>query len=220
MVLLYAYAYRELTESGCLYDAIASAIGEPQKKIVKLALVKWLCGPWFDVDPFMKPSVVLKPKELKLHNVLKAAHAWLLAKFPDICNYMKSEKTNEAYRKIFSTKARHRDGRSTQPYAIIADKLQKLESRIVIETCCKTLFEIDPDFPVLTVHDGLILPISFGSIAVEALKKSFSDYGLNPKLTLSTRKYNKDENNTDITAIGERDNIVTTGYKPVTFCVS
>jgi hypothetical protein len=181
--------YVELTQTGALYGQIASDIGET-RNWVKKAMVKWMCGPWFHDEPYRDPKMVnhkdveKRAEYLKLQSVLKAVNAWFNVNFPAVTEYMKVEKTNEEYRRQFNTIERRRSGKSRCPYAIIAYRLQTLEAQIVIETCCKQLFESDPAFPILTAHDALIVPVSRRQEALDAMIKSFESYGLAPKIAI------------------------------------
>ena len=181
--------YLELTQTGALYGQIAHDIGET-RDWVKRAMVKWLCGPWFHEQPYYDPKKVnhddaeMRSEYLKLQSVLKAVNEWFRANFPAVNDYMRLEKTNEEYRRQFNTIERRRSGKSRCPYAIIAYRLQTLEAQIVIETCCKALFDSDPTFPILTAHDALIVPVSRRQEALDAMIKSFESYGLVPKIAI------------------------------------
>ncbi|MCB0321243.1 MAG: hypothetical protein KDD60_09975, partial [Bdellovibrionales bacterium] len=181
--------YLKLTQEGLLYGEIASDIGET-REWVKMAMVKWLCGPWFHDEPYYDPDMVNhkdldeRAKYLKLQSVLKPVNAWFRVNFPAVTEYMRSEKNNGDYWRQFNTIKRRRSGKSRCPYAIIAYRLQTLEAQIVIETCCKALFESDPTFPILTAHDALIVPVSRRQAALEAMIKSFESYGLAPKISI------------------------------------
>jgi hypothetical protein len=199
--------YRQLTESGNLYGEISHDIGR-QRDSVKLATVQWLCGSWFEEIPFgatTSGNVSAEEKVLELA-VLEELNGWFKRRFPTICEYMRSEKTNRQYYKIFNTITRQQKGKTTQPYAIIAHRLQRLEAEIVIENCCAALFVQDPKFPILTAHDALILPVSKVEQALVQMKNSFMEFGLCPKITVKGTQGKADESN------GET---ATEKYKPV-----
>jgi hypothetical protein len=199
--------YRQLTESGSLYGEISHDIGR-QRDSVKLATVQWLCGSWFEESPFgatTSGNVFTEDEELELA-VLEELHGWFKRRFPSVCEYLRSEKTNRDYYKIFNTITRKQKGKTTHPYAIIAHRLQRLEAEIVIEHCCAALFVQDPNFPILTAHDALIVPVSKVEQALAQMKNSFMEVGLCPKITVKGTQGKADENN------GET---ATETYKPV-----
>jgi hypothetical protein len=175
--------YNVLTQSGQLYEVIASDIAQI-RDMVKAAIVKWLCGSWFHSQSPLKPGSKLDANEKALRIVVGLVHDWFMHKFPGVCAYLKAEKTNESYRAQFQTKARGRKGQSTQPSAIISHRLQRLESQIVIDSCCQSLLDQDPAFPILTIHDGLVVPESRGQTALAELKKCFLAHGMSPKIEI------------------------------------
>ncbi len=185
--------FSSLTQSGLLYDEIADASGKSRESIKK-ALVKWLCGPWFsdepfiDVDELKKLNAEKRQEALELHDSLTKVNQWFKDQFPEVCNYMRLEKTNDEYYKIFNTKERRESGKATQPYAVIAHKLQKLESEIIIEDCCSALFEKYPSLPILTAHDALIVPESMKHKVLEQMKASFLRKELNPRITIKEQE--------------------------------
>jgi hypothetical protein len=199
--------YRQLTESGSLYGEISHDLGR-QRDSVKLATVQWLCGSWFEESPFgntTSGNVSTEDEELELA-VLEELHGWFKRRFPSVCEYMRSEKTNRDYYKIFNTITRQQQGKTTQPYAIIAHRLQRLEAEIVIEHCCAALFVQHPQFPILTAHDALIVPVSKVEQALAQMKNSFREFGLCPKIAVKGTQDNSDKSN------GER---AAETYKPV-----
>jgi hypothetical protein len=183
--------FTSLTQSGLLYDEIASASNNSREN-VKKALVKWLCGPWFLDEPFIDFDKLAllseddRKEKLELHDSLTKVNQWFKVRFPDICEYMRLEKTNDEYYRLFNTAERRDAGRSTQPYAVIAHKLQRLESQIIIEDCCASLFETYPSLPILTAHDSLIVPESMKEQVLEQMTKSFVKKGLKPRITIKS----------------------------------
>ena len=181
--------FASLTQSGRLYDEIASASGESRSNIKK-ALVKWLCGPWFDPEPFLDPKSAAQLSDDKLKVLLELnvwltkVHAWFSSRFPEICAYMKSEKTNTEYYRLFNTKERRHTGRTIHPYAVISHRLQKLESQIIIDDCCSRLLEANSTLPILTAHDSLIVPASATEEVHEQMRMSFKQYELSPQITI------------------------------------
>ena len=199
--------YRQLTESGSLYGEISNDIGR-DRDFLKKVMMKWLCAPPFDGRPFFDTSNEESPtaeEELELA-VLEELNEWFNRRFPAICEYMRSEKTNRDYYKIFNTSARRQKGKTTQPYAIIAHRLQRLEAEIVIENCCAALFVQDPKFPILTAHDALIVPVSKVEHALAQMRNSFMEFGLCPKIKVKGTEGKADESN------GEK---AAETYKPV-----
>lgn len=204
--------FAALTQAGLLYNEIAAENNETRES-VKKALVKWMCGPWFDAEPYFDrksldglsdESILAKTR---LHQSLIAVHAWFNRRFPGVCSYMRAEKTNDAYRQEFNTLKRRQNGRTTQPYAVIANRLQRLESQIIIENCCSSLFKQNPAMPILTAHDALIVPVSYQEQVLAAMRESFNEFGLDPQISAKQQQKKKktDREQTDRTQADGRE---------------
>lgn len=173
----------QLTQFEDLYEAIVKCVGST-RPMIKRAYVKWQCGPWFEDVPRRKPNKRTPEDEKQLYSALCALHKWMKKEFPGVVAYMKAEKTNPEYRKRFDTPERKMLGKSLKPYAIIAERLQKLEAKIVIETCCAELLRESPEIPILTIHDGLVIPGSKGEFVRSKLSDSFMKFDLRPKISI------------------------------------
>lgn len=172
-----------MTQSGELYDTIIASVGST-RPMIKWAFVKWLCGPWFENVPRCKPNEHTPEDKKQLHAALCVLHQWMKNEFPGVVAYMKSEKTNPDYKKLFDTPERRQQGKSLKPYAIIANRLQELEAQIVIETCCADLLIESPDLHILTIHDGLVIAGSKADYVKSKLSDSFGKFDLRPQITV------------------------------------
>jgi hypothetical protein len=119
---------------------------------------------------------------------------WFRANLPEVDDYLYAEKTDKKYYRVFNTRERRRKGRSTQPYAVIANRLQQLESKIVIDHCCVQLLKQNPRLIISTIHDGILVPADMQQLVVDQLRTSFAEHGLSPRI--STEQKKQQETNT------------------------
>lgn len=173
--------HKQLTESGQLYERICRG-SQFNRADIKEALLKYLCGPWFEVEPCV-PAGLKTTSEKKRHACLKHVAKWYQKKLPTVADFLKAEKTNTDYYRRFNTKQRRLSGLPNQPYVIISHELQQQEAGVVIESCCGQLMDDEPDIGILTIHDALLVPISRQSVAEQHLKRSFAAKLLTPKIS-------------------------------------
>jgi hypothetical protein len=68
-------------------------------------------------------------------------------------------------------------------YKLLSHELQKLESTIMINGACRRFKERYPDTPIISIHDCLAVPESFGAARLESIiLESFDEYGLHPQI--------------------------------------
>jgi hypothetical protein len=173
--------YQNLVESGKFYEQLAEDINSTRASVKEPVLI-YLCGPWFEE----KPSALLKGNLSESDRVgfetLYKVSVWFRSEFPSISSYLRAQKLNPIHKKRFDTPVRRRAGKCCGTYGIISHLLQKLESEIVVETCCKALFEEFPEIILATVHDEIIVPERHTTIACKYVMDGFSKFNLKPKL--------------------------------------
>jgi hypothetical protein len=175
--------YQNLVESGRFYEKLAADISST-REIVKMPVVTYLCGPWFEETPSALSKKNLPQKKRAELEILHKVGIWFKEEFPSISEYLRKEKSNPEHKRHFNTPDRRRLGRSCGGYCIISHSLQRLESEIVIDTCCKALFTDYPHIVFATVHDEIIVPVRYNTIVCKYLADAFSKYKLNPKVAI------------------------------------
>jgi len=170
----------EWTETGQLYSVIANDLGLTRNQ-VKASFVKYLCGPWFEDEPFICPSH-LECDELRVkHETLTAIGRWYQECLPEVAAYLKREKSNQVYVKQLNVN--RSTGKPKQAYAIIANRLQDFEAQVVVRDCCGQLLQKAPELVMSTIHDGILVPAEFSELVIQELRSSFEAQGLSPEIT-------------------------------------
>jgi hypothetical protein len=91
--------------------------------------------------------------------------------FPSVFDFIKQEKAGTGF----------------MPYTRFAHKCQRLESKIVIETACQTLFDENRGIRLLTVHDSIIVKRQFLKKAEKAITEAFvKTIGVRPQIEIET----------------------------------
>lgn len=71
-------------------------------------------------------------------------------------------------------------------YRRLAQKMQKAESRLMIDTVCRRLMKDHPDVPVITIHDSILTTPPHVEIVQNIIREAFQAKGLNPTLRIES----------------------------------
>ena len=173
--------YQELCEAGQLYEQIAADTSLTRAQ-VKLAMLTYLCGPWFDPNSEDQLSKCSAEEWACLQSVSK----WFLSAFPEVSQYLREEKTNGQYYKIFNTRDRIRKGLPTQPYVIISHRMQRLESCLMIDQIAKEVMLRCKQMPFTTIHDAYLIAGEEKSNVQKILSQGFERQRIKPQFKIET----------------------------------
>ena len=88
-----------------------------------------------------------------------------------------------ALEKLYPAHAAYITETKRDDYRVLAQRLQRLESTIIIDGVCGYLMEHYPDLPVLSIHDELIAPRKIAGVVHKQIEKQFKKYGVSAKIT-------------------------------------
>jgi hypothetical protein len=167
--------FRELTESGKLYDEIAKFTGRPRDK-AKKGFLSFLCGD-ISYKGFHDRRGNVSLRTLILE--------WFKANFPEIANYLIETKTSEQSRLEMNTEIRREAGKKTCAYAITAYEMQRLEAEIMIEGVCAQFLSQHLNEFIAPVHDAVLVQEGMRFAAEKILKEQFEKRGLKPRVGIT-----------------------------------
>jgi len=183
--------FQAWTETGRLYCVIAAALGT-ERDSVKTAILSYFGGPHEFSDARLQ-SNLKKEKDLLLHGEIKADFEtlckiadWFDKTLPTIAQFLAEWKKGPSDWWPAEGKRKKKFGGDKKgPYAVVSRTLQKLESQVIIEDCCKNIFAKYPDAVISTIHDAILVPASFVKPTETELRSSFASLGLSPKIKVS-----------------------------------
>jgi hypothetical protein len=164
--------FRELTESGKLYDEVAKFTGRPRDK-AKRGFLSFLCA------EIPRNGFHDRCSKASLRTLILE---WFKASFPEIANYLIETKTSEQSRTQMNTEIRRKAGKRTCAYAITAFEMQRLEAEIMIEGVCAQFLTKYPDEFIAPVHDAVLVQEKMRFAAEEILREKFAMRGLKPRV--------------------------------------
>jgi hypothetical protein len=164
--------FRELTESGMLYDEIAKFTGRPRDK-AKRGFLSFLCAE-IPRNGFHDLSSKASLRTLILE--------WFQSSFPQIADYLIETKSSAQSRMRMNTEIRRKAGKKTSAYAITAFEMQRLEAEIMLEGVCTQFLTRYPDEFIAPVHDAVLVQEKMRFAAEEILREQFGTRGLKPRV--------------------------------------
>ena len=179
------------SEAGRLYDVIAEAIGS-SRDAVKDPILSYLAGPHdFTLSRLQRSLSETEnwAEHCEISNqfamVCEVAH-WFRNHLPSIHRFLSTWKTpDDLYWRSEAIRSQRTGNKRKGPHAVVSRTLQELESKVFIESCSKHLLENHPTAVFATIHDSLLLPVSFVPAATTELRNSFAELGLSPKIKIT-----------------------------------
>ncbi len=168
--------FRELTESGSLYDKIAEFTGRPRDR-AKRGFLSFLCA-----DIPRNGFQDRRPTKVSLRALILA---WFKQRFPEIADYLIDTKSSEQSRMKMNTEIRREAGKKTSAYAITAFDMQRLEAEIMIEGVCAQFMKQHPNEFIATIHDAVMVKEEMAFAAEQIMKEQFKKRGLNPRVGIT-----------------------------------
>ena len=71
-------------------------------------------------------------------------------------------------------------------YAELPKRIQRVESDFVYESVCGAIHERNPQLPLLTIHDSVVILPRHAKIVRDTMRREFRKLGVNPSLTAET----------------------------------
>jgi hypothetical protein len=183
------------TETGRLYDVIAQDL-RTDRDTVKQSILSYFCGP-HDFSPSRLQGTLSRVPPNKLTPAMRREiveqyarlceiAAWFRRTLPSIDQYLAAWKTMKAGHWKAENARRKRTGSPRRgAHSIVSRTLQKLESDVIIEDCCRNIFAKYPKAVLTTIHDSLLVPTSLIKTAETELRRSFATLGLSPKIKVT-----------------------------------
>lgn len=183
--------FQTWTEGGTLYCEIAGALNTSRDTVKELILT-YFCGP-HEFDEARLNRQLADEKDSSKHpqitadfRTLQKIARWFQTSAPAVDKFLANQKKPSINYWKKANAIRKQTGQNIKgPHAVISQQLQKLESEVVIEDCCKNIFANNPDVVISTVHDCLLVPKSFVETAKAEFIRSFASLGLKPTIKTS-----------------------------------
>ena len=188
-------SFQGWTETGRLYDVIAQDL-RTDRETVKEFILSYICGPHdFSLSRLQGTLSRVPPKkltpELKREIVEQYARlceiaAWFRRTLPSIDQFLADWKTlKEGHWQAENARRKRIGGQLKGAHAIVSRTLQRMESDLIIEHCCRNIFAKYPDAVLTTIHDSLLVPTSLIKTAETEMRRSFATLGLSPKIKVT-----------------------------------
>lgn len=71
--------------------------------------------------------------------------------------------------------------RRASNYRILSHRMQRAESRLIIETVCHRLMQEHPHVPLVTIHDSILTTSEYLALVRSAMRDAYSGLGLRPR---------------------------------------
>ncbi|MCX7385993.1 MAG: hypothetical protein NTX48_04945 [Planctomycetales bacterium] len=184
-------SFQGWSETGRLYDVIAAEIGT-SRDVIKKPVLSYLGGPDDFTCSRLRRQLNSCPdwwevcqKSNEFGKVCEVA-LWFRETLPSIHRFLSTWKTSDdLFWKSEAIRSQRTGNKRKGPHAVVSRTLQQLEANVFIESCSKHLLEKYPAAVFATIHDSLLLPVSFVPAATTELRNSFAELGLSPKIKIT-----------------------------------